>query len=238
VELQNEEKMSELIDKKIGNEVDGSVIADVFDGYTFKITGGYDKDGFAMKNGILTQGRKRVLLTKGAKSFRFKSGYHRTGIRKRKLVRGCIVSPDIRVLHLKVTKVGPNPIPGLTEQGSEMPKRLGPKRANNILKQFGLLEIYNKKKANTEERKTLRFMITKFAPKREVTTKSGKTYVKRPKIQRLITPDRLRRKRVLKAIKEERRTYTENAKAAYVDTLKRLRNANKKAPAKGEKSKK
>lgn len=221
--------MSELIDRKIGNEIDGSIISELFDGYTFKITGGYDKDGFAMKNGILTQGRKRILLTKESKNFRFRRGYHRTGIRKRKLVRGCIVSPDIKVLHLKVTKIGPNPIPGLTEQGSELPKRLGPKRANNILKQFGLLEIYNKKKANTEDRKSLRFLITKFAPKREVTTKNGKTYVKRPKIQRLITPDRLRRKRVLKKIKEERRKYTEAAKAEYVETLKRLRNANKRA---------
>ena len=65
VELQNEEKMGELIDKKIGNEVEGSIISDVFDGYTFKITGGYDKDGFAMKNGILTQAKKRILLHKG-----------------------------------------------------------------------------------------------------------------------------------------------------------------------------
>ena len=38
--------MGELIDKKIGNEVDGAIISDVFEGYTFKITGEYDKDGF------------------------------------------------------------------------------------------------------------------------------------------------------------------------------------------------
>jgi len=41
-------------------------------------------------------------------------------------------------------------------------------------------------------------MITKFAAKREVKTANGKVYVKRPKIQRLITPTRLRRKRVIK----------------------------------------
>ena len=62
VELQNEEKLAEIIDKKIGDEIDGSVISDVFDGYKFKITGGFDKDGFAMKNGILAQGKKKFYL--------------------------------------------------------------------------------------------------------------------------------------------------------------------------------
>lgn len=227
--------MSELIDKKIGDEVEGSTISDLFDGYVFKITGGFDKDGFAMKNGILTAGRKRILLQKGDTMFRFRNGYHRTGVRKRKLVRGCIVSPDIKILNIKVVKIGPKPIPGLTEEGSALPKRLGPKRANNILKEFGLLEIYNKKKTNTEERKTLRFMVTKFAPKREVTTKAGKTYVKRPKIQRLITPDRLRRKRVIKKIKEERRKFTEEQKKGYLDTLERLRKKSKKPVSKSVK---
>jgi small subunit ribosomal protein S6e len=105
--------MNELIDKKIGNEVEGTIIAPLFEGYVFKITGGFDKDGMAMKNGILTQGRKRILLQKGSGNFRFKKGYHRTGVRKRMLVRGCIVSPDIKVLNLKIIKLGGNPIPGI-----------------------------------------------------------------------------------------------------------------------------
>ena len=56
--------MGELIDKKIGNEVDGAIISDVFEGYTFKITGRYDKDGFAMKNGILTRQRRDFFFRK------------------------------------------------------------------------------------------------------------------------------------------------------------------------------
>ena len=104
--------MSELIDKKIGNEIEGDVISDLFDGYIFKIQGGFDKDGFAMKNGILTQARKRILLKKGAKNFHFRNGFHRTGLSKRKLVRGCIVSPEIRVLNLKIVKNGEKTIPG------------------------------------------------------------------------------------------------------------------------------
>jgi small subunit ribosomal protein S6e len=214
--------MNDLIDKKIGNEVDGSIISELFDGYVFKITGGFDKDGFAMKNGILTAGRKRVLLKKGASMFRFKKGYHRSGVRVRKLVRGCMVSPDIKILNLKVVKIGGNPIPGLSED--PLPNRRGPKRANKILKDFGLLEIYNKKKQNPEERKTLRYMVTKFAPRREVTTANGKTYVKRPKIQRLITPERLRRKNFIKKIKLERRKYAEEQKNIYLDILKGRKN--------------
>jgi len=104
--------MSELIDRKIGNEIEGELVSDLFEGYIFKIQGGFDKDGFAMKNGILTQGRKRIMLKKGCKNFHFRSGYHRAGLSKRKLVRGCIVSPEIRVLNLKIVKNGEKTIPG------------------------------------------------------------------------------------------------------------------------------
>ena len=145
--------MSHLIDRKIGNQVEGEVIADIFKGYVFKITGGMDKDGFSMKNGVLTTDRKRLLLRKGNKGLRFKRGIHRLGSQYRRSVRGCIVSPDIKMLALKIVKVGENVIPGLTNPEDAIPKRLAPKIANNILKEFGLLEIYNKKKQNAEEKK-------------------------------------------------------------------------------------
>ena len=237
VELQNEDKLAEIIDKKIGDEIDGSIISDVFDGYKFKITGGFDKDGFAMKNGILAQGKKKVLLTKGCSLFRFRRGFHRTGIRVRKLVRGCIVSNDIKNLHLKIIKKGAKPIAGLTEEKDAQPKRLGPKRATRILKQFGLTAVYNEKKKNKEERKNLRFMITKFAPKRTVKTKNGKEYVKSAKVQRLITPDRLRRKRLLKKFHEDRRKKAEEDKKAYHDLLKKTFAKKKGGESKGDKKK-
>jgi len=78
-----------------------------------------------------------------------------------------------------------------------------------------------KKKKDKEGRKNLRFMITKFAPKREVTTKNGKKYVKRAKVQRLITPDRLRRKRLLKRFHLERREKATKDKEVYKDLLKK-----------------
>ena len=145
--------MNDLIDKKIGGEFDGTIISELFEGYVFKITGGFDKDGFAMKNGILTQGRKRILLKKGCSLFRFKKGFHRNGVRERKLVRGCIVSSDIRILNIKVVKIGPNAIPGLSED--PLPNRKGPKKANRILKDFGLLECISKRNKTQKKEKLL-----------------------------------------------------------------------------------
>lgn len=223
VELQNEEKMSHLIDQKIGNEFDGEIISDKFAGYVFKITGGTDKDGFGMKNGVLTQERRRLMLGKTSKGIRFRKGFNKTGSKVRKLVRGCIISSEIKMVNIKIVKVGENAIPGLTDANEAIPRRLGPKIANNILKELGLLEVYNKKKQNAEERKTLRYMITKFVNKREVKTANGKLYTKRPKIQRLITPLRLRRKRVAKKLKEEAVKYTAEQKKSYEDSYKRIK---------------
>eukprot|EP00340_Litonotus_pictus_P000823 CAMPEP_0170527206 /NCGR_PEP_ID=MMETSP0209-20121228/12666_1 /TAXON_ID=665100 ORGANISM="Litonotus pictus, Strain P1" /NCGR_SAMPLE_ID=MMETSP0209 /ASSEMBLY_ACC=CAM_ASM_000301 /LENGTH=218 /DNA_ID=CAMNT_0010817581 /DNA_START=111 /DNA_END=767 /DNA_ORIENTATION=+ len=218
--------MSHLIDKRIGNEVEGEVISDLFEGYIFKVTGGIDRDGFGMKNGVLTAERRRLLLGKDAQGIRFRKFVHRRGTKIRKLVRGCIISPEIRMVNLKIVKVGTNVIPGLTNPEEAIPKRLAPKTANGILKEFGLLDIYNKKKQNAEERKTLRYMITKFANKREVKTKNGKVYTKRPKVQRLITPLRLRRKRVLKKLKEESVKYTAEQKKSYEESYKKLKRKN------------
>ncbi len=40
-----------------------------FKGYVFKIMGGCDKQGFPMKQGVLTQGRVRILMHRGAVYF-------------------------------------------------------------------------------------------------------------------------------------------------------------------------
>ena len=111
----------------------------------------------------------------------------------------------------------------MTEKGCELPKRLGPKRATNILKQFGLVELYKKKSRHAEERKTLRFLITKYAAKRTFVNGKGKEVSKRPKIQRLITPERLRRKRVNNVLKEENRKARDQLLKTYREKVKALR---------------
>merc|ERR1712151_1145962 len=92
----------------------------------------------------------------------------RTGCRKRKSVRGCVVGPDLATLSLVIAKKGAEEIPGLTDE--QKPRRLGPKRASNIRKLFGL-----EKKDD----------VRKFVVRR--TVKEGKKKTKAPKIQRLVT---------------------------------------------------
>ena len=45
----------------MGQEIDGEVMGEQFKGYIFRITGGNDKQGFQMKQGILVNGRTRIL---------------------------------------------------------------------------------------------------------------------------------------------------------------------------------
>ena len=75
-----------------------------FKGYVFKIMGGQDKQGFPMKQGVLTQNRVDLLMKPGDACFR---GFgRRKGERRRKAVRGCIVTPELSVLNLAIVKQG------------------------------------------------------------------------------------------------------------------------------------
>lgn len=46
----------------MGAVVDGKVLGDEWEGYQFVITGGNDKQGFPMKQGVLISGRVRIVL--------------------------------------------------------------------------------------------------------------------------------------------------------------------------------
>merc|ERR1711959_77629 len=167
IEIDDDKKLLPFFDKRISAEVALDSIGDEFKGYRARISGGNDKQGFPMMQGVLTPERVRLLLRKGSKCYR----QRRTGEMKRKSVRGCIVSQDLSVLNLVLVKKGAQEIPGLTD--SEKPIRLGPKRATKIRKLFSL---------GDDEK------VTDFVVRRKCTTKSGKEYSKAPKIQRLITP--------------------------------------------------
>ena len=54
----------------MGQEVEADALGDEYKGYVFKIAGGFDKDGFAMKQGIFSNGRVRLLLSPGSKCYR------------------------------------------------------------------------------------------------------------------------------------------------------------------------
>ncbi len=49
-------------DRRMGQEIDGEVMGEQFKGYIFRITGGNDKQGFQMKQGILMNTRTRILF--------------------------------------------------------------------------------------------------------------------------------------------------------------------------------
>ena len=132
IEVDDERKLRVFMDRRMGAEVAGDSVGDEFKGYVFRITGGNDKQGFPMKQGIMHPTRVRLLLSDGHSCYRPR----RTGERKRKSVRGCIVGMDLAVLALSIVKQGDAELPGLTD--SVHPKRLGPKRATKIRKFFSL----------------------------------------------------------------------------------------------------
>jgi len=84
---------------KIGEEFDGQIVG--LDGYTLKITGGSDKNGFAMKKDVDGPRRIKSLLTGGV-------GYKPKGdgVKRRKTVRGNTISEDIVLINTIVTKAG------------------------------------------------------------------------------------------------------------------------------------
>ncbi|MFB6241617.1 MAG: 30S ribosomal protein S6e [Candidatus Nanosalina sp.] len=93
------EDSAQLTGKKIGEEFDGGIIG--LSGYTLKITGGSDRDGFPMKESIEGTGRKKVLLKEGVGL-----NIERDGERQRKSVRGDTVSNQIEQLNTKVVESG------------------------------------------------------------------------------------------------------------------------------------
>merc|ERR1711983_641788 len=96
IEIADELKVRPFYEKRMGQEVEADTLGDEFKGYVLRITGGNDKQGFPMKQGILTNGRVRLLLKKGTTCYRPR----KDGERKRKSVRGCIVDGNLSVLSM------------------------------------------------------------------------------------------------------------------------------------------
>lgn len=199
IEVMDDHILRHFYDKRMGAEITADHLGDDWKGYVFKIAGGNDKQGFPMKQGVLTNTRVRLLLKKGHSCYRPR----RTGERKRKSVRGCIVDQNLSALALIILKKGEKDIPGLTD--TTVPRRLGPKRASNIRK------LYNLTKEDD---------VRQFVVKRPLPEKDGKkAKSKAPKIQRLITPVVLQRKRHRLAIKKRRVESRKEAEAEYLKVL-------------------
>jgi len=198
-------------DRRMGSDVDGEVIGEEFKGYTLRITGGNDKQGFAMKQGILVNARIKILLRKKTTLYRPR----RTGERKRKSVRGCICGPDLAVIFLRVLEKGIGEVTGLTDK--EQPRRLGPKRANHIRSAFAL-----RKKDDVRKYIVSRAIEKKVKKKGDEATEIEKTFYKSPKIQRLITEKRLRRKKLNAKSKKDKWASAKEAHVAYEKLLSKF----------------
>mmetsp|Transcript_92616 Transcript_92616/g.146417 ORF Transcript_92616/g.146417 Transcript_92616/m.146417 type:complete len:236 (-) Transcript_92616:74-781(-) len=203
-EIDDDKKLTPFFDKRMAAEVPGDSLGDEFKGYIFRISGGNDKQGFPMKQGILRNQRVRLLFKKGMSCYRER----RTGCRKRKSVRGCIVGPDLAIMNLVIAKKGPEEIPGLTDDNK--PRRLGPKRASNIRKLFNL-----EKKDDVKQ-----FVVRR-------TVKEGNKKTKAPKIQRLVTSSMLQRKRFFRSQTRKKMVVAKELKADYAKRLSEYRQEQK-----------
>merc|ERR1739845_249958 len=100
-------------------------------------------------------------------------------------------------------KKGEQEIPGLTD--TTVPRRLGPKRASKIRKLFNLTKDDN---------------VCQYVIKRPLPVKEGKKpQFKAPKVQRLVTPIMLQRKRQRLALKRKRAKKNRQAAAEYAKIL-------------------
>ena len=96
VELE-EARATPLIGKKISEVVDGSIID--LPGHKAQIVGGSDKDGFPMRPSVHGGVRRRIVLSGGV-------GFMPTneGIRKRKTIRGNVITDEIVQINMKITE--------------------------------------------------------------------------------------------------------------------------------------
>merc|ERR1712118_37065 len=92
---------------------------------------------------------------------------------------------------------------------TDVPKarRLGPKRANKIRKMFALPKHSdNIAKKDAAKVDVDHFDVTRYVVRRQTKEVDGKTFFKVPKVQRLVTPYRIRRKKVYRASRVARAT--------------------------------
>ncbi|MCC9262236.1 MAG: 30S ribosomal protein S6e [Methanobrevibacter woesei] len=100
IEVEEGKELNGLV---IGDEFDGSIVG--LDGYTLKITGGSDKNGFTMKKDVSGTRRIKSLLSGGV-------GYKPIGkgVKRRKTVRGNTIAEDIVQVNTVVVSAGSKPI--------------------------------------------------------------------------------------------------------------------------------
>jgi len=109
IEVEDGKALNGLV---IGDEFDGGIVG--LDGYTLKVTGGVDKNGFTMKKDVPGTRRIKSLLSGGI-------GYHpkSDGVKRRKTVRGNTIADDIVQVNTVVVSAGSKAIADILGVGDE-----------------------------------------------------------------------------------------------------------------------
>jgi len=117
-----------LVGRKLGEVIDGSVVG--IGGYKLQITGGSDKDGFPMRPNVHGGVRASVILSEGV-------GFHppRQGERKRKTIRGNIITEEIVQINMKIVekpKKAEKPSKEKVEKKPETTEKKGGKTSEEV----------------------------------------------------------------------------------------------------------
>src|SRR3989338_9923004 len=104
------ESASNFSGRKIGQEIQLDSIG--LNGYSAKITGGSDKDGFPMRKDLGGTSRKKLFIVVDRKK----------GEKKRITKRGNTVAEDIKELNVMVTKYGSVSLEEMLGKKGEAPK--------------------------------------------------------------------------------------------------------------------
>lgn len=108
---------NKMIGKNIGDVISGDVAG--MAGYSLKVTGGTDKDGFAMRGDLPGPARRKVLVAGGV-------GYNPVadGVKRRKSMRGREISSDISQINTVIVEYGEKPMTELfvKKEGEEAKK--------------------------------------------------------------------------------------------------------------------
>jgi len=101
-----------LMDKSLGDTIQGAEVSPDLAGYELEITGTSDKSGITSMKEVEGMGLKKVLLNYGKnmhkkpKGLTKKKNRRPNGLRLRKSARGKVISEAISQINLKITKEG------------------------------------------------------------------------------------------------------------------------------------
>jgi small subunit ribosomal protein S6e len=111
VELE-EARASPFIGRKIGETVDGAVVD--LPAHKLQIRGGSDRDGVPMRPSVHGGVRRKVVLSGGV-------GFHSRskGARRRKTVRGNVITDEIVQINTKIVVKPKKPVESKAEQATQ-----------------------------------------------------------------------------------------------------------------------